>query len=194
MLVRQGVLRSSIGVEEDVAILQILHVGAVLQMLLEGITALNGRYGRFVHFASFLTFVGHVELVLDLREVRQEITVVPVRSRAFVWNGIGGVCQLGTKPLTATADRLIAYLASAARRHFPAKLQARPPLRRCVEKASDTAFSWRSAGSGSTTSTSLPIAACIQLTSSLFSCSCSSAIMSTTQCGSLSVMETSCRV
>ena len=66
MPVRQMVLRSSTGVEEDVAILQVLSVGAMLQMLLEGITALDGRYRRFVHFASFLAFVGHVELVRDL--------------------------------------------------------------------------------------------------------------------------------
>jgi hypothetical protein len=61
------VLRSSIGIEKDVAVLQILGFGAVLQMLLKGVAALDWRDGRFINSARLLVFVGHLEFYDDLQ-------------------------------------------------------------------------------------------------------------------------------
>lgn len=40
--------RCSIGVEEDVAVLQVLGIGTSLEMLLKGVAALDGRDGSTV--------------------------------------------------------------------------------------------------------------------------------------------------
>ena len=40
---RIDILRCGIGVEEDVPVLEILRSGSVLQVLLEGVTMLDGR-------------------------------------------------------------------------------------------------------------------------------------------------------
>lgn len=52
-----NLLRSSIRVQQDVPVLQVLCLGPCLEMLLEGITALDGRDGRFVD--RFLGLICH---------------------------------------------------------------------------------------------------------------------------------------
>jgi hypothetical protein len=69
------VSRSSIGIKEDIAILQILSFGTGSQMLLKGVAALDWRDGGFVDFRVLLGFVSHIELVGSCNGVQWETAV-----------------------------------------------------------------------------------------------------------------------
>ena len=55
----KGNVRSGVGVEQDVSILQVLRVRPGLQVLLERVAALDGRDGGFVDGGCGLCVVGH---------------------------------------------------------------------------------------------------------------------------------------
>jgi hypothetical protein len=99
--------RRSVGVEKDVAVLQVLSIGAMLQMLLKGVAALDWRNRRFIDHGSPLVFVGHSANIRSLYGIARKIVrncsrgVCPLFGLAPSHDE----CQLVTKPLLLLLKR-----------------------------------------------------------------------------------------
>jgi hypothetical protein len=55
--------RGSVGVEKNVAVLQVLSIRAMLQMLLEGVSALDWRNRCFIDLGRPLVFLSHSDSI-----------------------------------------------------------------------------------------------------------------------------------
>lgn len=94
--------RSGGGVEQDVPVLQVLGIRAVLQVLLKRVAALvatDGRDGRLVDGGSILSFGGHCcgcscKSLLWWFEGEEVVVVVRNAEKAGAQVSKGGTCRL----------------------------------------------------------------------------------------------------